>query len=75
MINAANACTLIRENDTFSSNAPTDVNEAEESIASHLINLLQELSVSDDYVVETEESLDKRDDEEPDFDEIGRAHV
>ena len=38
------------------------------SFASHLINLLQELSVSDDYVVETEESLDKRDDEEPDSD-------
>ena len=37
------------------------------SFASHLINLLQELSVSDDYVVETEESLNNCDDEDDDI--------
>jgi hypothetical protein len=69
MMNAANVVKLIRDNDTFRSGTQsTNINEAEQRIASHLIDLLQELSISDDYDIEAEESLEKINDDDPDLD-------
>ena len=48
----------------------TIVSEQEQSVANHLIDLLQDLSISDAYDIETEESLEMADTESHHSDEI-----
>ena len=64
MMNVANIIKLMNEKVLSKSNRQsTNVNEQEEIMATRLVDLLQELSLSGDYDIETEEALEMSDDE------------
>ncbi|CAF3901037.1 unnamed protein product [Rotaria sp. Silwood2] len=68
-MNIANIGKLIQEKATSQSNVKqTDITEKEILISNHLIALLDELSNSDSYVIETVDSLERPDYIDPDQD-------
>jgi len=68
-MNIANIGKLIQEKATSESNVKqTEITEKEILISNHLITLLVELSNSDSYVIETEDSLEHSDHIDPDPD-------